>query len=81
MKAHNGGRGMSDSAVKSFVSLSISRHTYSLPASRFVDRYIPGYVFFGDSPDRLCKQIGGLILYLDENRAVTDVGNVSSEPF
>ncbi|GLB37741.1 putative P-loop containing nucleoside triphosphate hydrolase protein [Lyophyllum shimeji] len=33
MKAANGGRGMSDEAVKSFV-----------------DRYIPGYVFFGDIP-------------------------------
>ncbi|KAH0588787.1 hypothetical protein J132_05891 [Termitomyces sp. J132] len=33
MKADNGGRGMSDEAVKAFV-----------------DRYIPGYVFFGDIP-------------------------------
>ncbi|KAG6920190.1 hypothetical protein DXG01_004959 [Tephrocybe rancida] len=33
MKAANGGRGMSDEAVKAFV-----------------DRYIPGYVFFGDIP-------------------------------
>ncbi|KAF5355147.1 hypothetical protein D9756_005452 [Leucocoprinus leucothites] len=32
MKAKNGGRGMSDEAVKGFV-----------------DRYIPGYVFFGDT--------------------------------
>ncbi|KAF9071647.1 P-loop containing nucleoside triphosphate hydrolase protein [Rhodocollybia butyracea] len=31
MKAHNGGKGMTDAAVK-----------------LFVDRYIPGYVFFGD---------------------------------
>jgi len=33
MKANNGGRGMTDDAVKGFV-----------------DRYIPGYVFFGDIP-------------------------------
>lgn len=33
MKAQNGGRGMTDEAVKGFV-----------------DRYIPGYVFFGDIP-------------------------------
>ncbi|KAJ7502942.1 P-loop containing nucleoside triphosphate hydrolase protein [Mycena galericulata] len=33
MKVHNGGQGMSDEGVKTFV-----------------DRYIPGYVFFGDGP-------------------------------
>lgn len=51
---------------------------------RFVDRYIPGYVFFGDF-SYLKKQIGasgnnskdkpvpkGLILVLDEGRKVID---------
>ncbi|KAF8161277.1 P-loop containing nucleoside triphosphate hydrolase protein [Crassisporium funariophilum] len=63
MKAHNGGRGMTDAAVRSFV-----------------DRYIPGYIFFGDilspatgdkdadeAPKRTRK---GLTLFLDETRAV-----------
>jgi len=62
MKAHNGGRGMSDASVKSFV-----------------DRYIPGYIFYGDScsPSTLHEQpegpkwIGkGLTLFLDESRTV-----------
>jgi len=63
MKAHNGGRGMSDASVKSFV-----------------DRYIPGYVFYGDSfsPTTLHKQLEGpkwigkgLTLFLDDSRTVT----------
>ncbi|TFK44891.1 P-loop containing nucleoside triphosphate hydrolase protein [Crucibulum laeve] len=59
MKAKNGGRGMSDDAVKSFV-----------------DRYIPGYVFFGDEipsgPDyQHPKWTGkGLTLLVNERRAV-----------
>jgi len=64
MKARNGGRGMSDAGVKSFV-----------------DRYIPGYVFFGDSLSPAAfhghvleglKWLGkGLTLFLDESRTVT----------
>lgn len=59
MKEQNGGRGMSDAAVKSFV-----------------DRYIPGYVFFGDSSplsvDQGQKTLGRtLTLYLDAMRNVT----------
>ncbi|KAL0955758.1 hypothetical protein HGRIS_001973 [Hohenbuehelia grisea] len=72
MKATNGGRGMSDESVKSFV-----------------DRYIPGYVFFGDGitegledgvQDGLTKirsrppWIGkGLRLFLGESRDVVRV--------
>ncbi|KAK7045540.1 hypothetical protein VNI00_007372 [Paramarasmius palmivorus] len=37
MKARNGGKGMTDAAVKLFSVFN-----------SFVDRYIPGYVFFGD---------------------------------
>ncbi|KAF8967975.1 P-loop containing nucleoside triphosphate hydrolase protein [Flammula alnicola] len=62
MKALNGGRGMSDAAVKSFV-----------------DRYIPGYIFFGDlapsasdHPPKAAKWVKkGLTLVLDETRSVT----------
>jgi len=60
MKAHNGGRGMSDAGVKSFV-----------------DRYIPGYIFFGDSCSPGTPLAGpgwtgkGLTLFLDQSRTVT----------
>ncbi|KIM40286.1 hypothetical protein M413DRAFT_446466, partial [Hebeloma cylindrosporum] len=63
MKAKNGGQGLTDAAVKSFV-----------------DRYIPGYVFFGD---HFLSPVGGrdvppwagkaLVLTLDEAREVTEV--------
>jgi len=64
MKALNGGRGMSDTAVKSFI-----------------DRYIPGYVFFGDLPpvslDQRPKWVGrGLVLCLDDEREVVGIGNL-----
>ncbi|RDB24832.1 putative ATP-dependent kinase TDA10 [Hypsizygus marmoreus] len=54
MKALNGGHGMSDDAVKSFV-----------------DRYIPGYVFFGDIPPMFSQHPwtgNGLRLLIDEQR-------------
>ncbi|PFH52122.1 hypothetical protein AMATHDRAFT_140877 [Amanita thiersii Skay4041] len=57
MKAMNGGRGMSDKSVKTFV-----------------DRYIPGYVFFGErAPDETVhtepKWVGkGLTIFIDEDR-------------
>ncbi|KAG5647097.1 hypothetical protein DXG03_001468 [Asterophora parasitica] len=54
MKSTNGGRGMSDEAVKAFV-----------------DRYIPGYVFFGDIPavSAQPRWIGkGMKLLIDEER-------------
>ncbi|KAJ3514494.1 hypothetical protein NLJ89_g2354 [Agrocybe chaxingu] len=61
MKAANGGRGMSDAAVKSFV-----------------DRYIPGYVFFGNLSPSATDDIPspkwsgkGLMVCLDEDRKVT----------
>ncbi|KAK0241457.1 P-loop containing nucleoside triphosphate hydrolase protein [Armillaria nabsnona] len=66
MKASNGGKGMSDDAVK-----------------LFVDRYIPGYVFFGEGvtegftdTDGTCLPpwLGnGLRIIIDEKRQVTDV--------
>ena len=79
MKANNGGRGMSEAAVKLFVRF----HSGCIFAyfSRFVDRYIPGYVFFGELPpvatDRPPKWVGrGLVLCLDEAREVTNIGNL-----
>ncbi|PPQ64947.1 hypothetical protein CVT26_015667 [Gymnopilus dilepis] len=63
MKSLNGGRGMSDEAVKSFV-----------------DRYIPGYVFFGKAG--LIQESGqgsttrsrkGMVLTLDEDRRVVSI--------
>ncbi|KAG7449667.1 P-loop containing nucleoside triphosphate hydrolase protein [Guyanagaster necrorhizus] len=66
MKASNGGKGMSDDAVKSFV-----------------DRYIPGYVFFGQGVTEgftdangpcLPPWLGnGLRVIVDEKRQVTEV--------
>ncbi|KIY50268.1 P-loop containing nucleoside triphosphate hydrolase protein [Fistulina hepatica ATCC 64428] len=62
MKAHNGGKGMSDDQVK-----------------KFVDRYIPGYVFFGDgitqgAPDFVSPWLGkGLRIVLSANRDVVGV--------
>ncbi|KAJ6589815.1 P-loop containing nucleoside triphosphate hydrolase protein [Mycena vulgaris] len=59
MKAHNGGKGMSDAGVKAFV-----------------DRYIPGYVFFGDGPtigfgSQEPRWKGkSLRIFLDNNRLV-----------
>jgi len=81
MKAQNGGRGMSDDAVKSFVIFATTVAMNINGASNsFVDRYIPRYVFFGDIPlgDREHTQKvrpkwtgKGLILCLDDNREVT----------
>ncbi|KAK0212535.1 P-loop containing nucleoside triphosphate hydrolase protein [Desarmillaria ectypa] len=66
MKASNGGKGMSDDAVK-----------------LFVDRYIPGYVFFGqgvtegfadaDGPCLPPWLGNGLRIIVDEKRQVTEV--------
>ncbi|KAF8911481.1 P-loop containing nucleoside triphosphate hydrolase protein [Gymnopilus junonius] len=63
MKALNGGRGMSDAVVKSFV-----------------DRYIPGYVFFGNigrDRDLPLSSSGrprrGMTLTLDEERRVISI--------
>ena len=75
MKARNGGHGMSEMAVKQLVP----RSTWSLwctsPSFRFVDRYIPGYVFFGDPPPVVGRPPkSGLVLCLDEAREVTDIG-------
>ncbi|KAH9485522.1 putative ATP-dependent kinase TDA10 [Psilocybe cubensis] len=62
MKSRNGGKGMSDTAVQSFV-----------------DRYIPGYVFFGDFPPLRHEEnlegtsiqaVSGLSIVLDEARNV-----------
>lgn len=81
MKEKNGGSGMSDAALKTFVIRA--HYTTIWPKSgflcnRFVDRYIPGYIFFGDlrssSFNRPPKWTGnGLALYLDESREVVSV--------
>jgi len=61
MKAHNGGVGMSDDKVKTFV-----------------DRYIPGYVFFGDVMTKntvhpSARWVGkGLKILLDDTREMVD---------
>ena len=80
MKEKNGGYGMSDAAVKTFV---IQAYSMIWPKSgylfnRFVDRYIPGYFFFGDlrpsSSNRRPEWTGnGLALYLNETRDVVSV--------
>ncbi len=78
MKAKNGGQGMSDDAVKSFVIFCPYRcYEFNGASNSFVDRYIPGYVFFGDIPGEHAQKVRpkwtgkGLILYLDVNRDVT----------
>jgi D-glycerate 3-kinase len=50
MKASNGGRGMSDEAVKESAIMFFYILPQMLTLSSFVDRYIPGYIFFGDIP-------------------------------
>ncbi|KAF5322257.1 hypothetical protein D9619_001691 [Psilocybe cf. subviscida] len=55
MKSMNGGIGMDDTAVKSFV-----------------DRYIPGYVFFSRPLDSPSASGNGLIVLLDETRLVAE---------
>jgi len=61
MKAHNGGVGMSDDKVKTFI-----------------DRYIPGYVFFGDVSTQDTVHYGtrwagkGLKILLNDTREMVD---------
>lgn len=90
MKKNNGGRGMTDEAVKLLVLLVKSPWfgAHRSPLPRFVDRYIPGYVFFGDGVTRGYADPAqgsdtihtrprwadkSLRLYLDENREVTNL--------
>lgn len=86
MKARNGGKGLTDVQVKSCAN-SLPYYTFALRCSpsRFIDRYIPGYVFFSegiqngyvdirsslDQEDKQPKWKGnGLKLILDEERAL-----------
>lgn len=48
MKSLNGGKGMSDEQVSKCVHLLSLGGCRLIISFRFVDRYIPGYVFFGD---------------------------------
>lgn len=78
MKASNGGCGMSDEAVKGSAimvfNIDITHHF-----SRFVDRYIPGYVFFGDIPasssPKPLQRGAGLRLLVDETRRLVGLEN------
>ncbi len=48
MKARNGGRGMSDEQVARYETVALFSDRRAQSAISFVDRYIPGYVFFGN---------------------------------
>jgi D-glycerate 3-kinase len=50
MKAQNGGRGMKDDEVKGYrhVLVILSRTSDRQWSCRFIDRYIPGYIFFSE---------------------------------
>lgn len=55
MKAQNGSKGMSDSQVEASVPFkvyNVSKLEAEQSLNRFVDRYIPGYVFFWRRRDR-----------------------------
>ena len=49
MKSKNGGKGMTDEQVKTYAPLlSVHLDGAYLDSFRFIDRYIPGYVFFSE---------------------------------
>lgn len=84
MKARNGGKGMSDQQVEKCVCLLHHGSVPDLFDLRFVDRYIPGYVFFGDGvtqggldehgTHQTPPWIGnGLCIQIGESREVVDV--------
>lgn len=94
MKARNGGKGMTDSQVEAsvFALVYIYRsyfHKLTFHFSSFVDRYIPGYVFFGDGvtkgdlgqddetgPRAMPPWIGrGLIIQIGQDRQVVAVNS------
>lgn len=82
MKAQNGGRGMSDEGVKQCVLTSLAHSSTSHVVS-FVDRYIPGYVFFGEGVSKPFEMQGdvkhppwlgnGLRLVIGEERELVAV--------
>jgi D-glycerate 3-kinase len=87
MKARNGGMGMSDAEVNGFVQplINMTRPELNL-LHRFVDRFIPGYVFFEDgvrqgtkNADGTYKQPSwsgnGLVITIGEDRNVVGVTN------
>ena len=73
MKARNGGRGLNDEQVRRYVWRSqaiLSSHI----RGRLVDRFIPAYVFFGDSVTGNPSWRGrGLVVTVGENRQVLGV--------
>ena len=75
MKACNGGQGMSDEAVKLLVTSQSPPLDQLLSQFRFVNRYIPGYVFFGGGQPSLPSRwpSGGLRLFVDETRQLIGV--------
>ena len=75
MKARNGGKGMDDEQVRRCVWGKVlvfgQSHTFR---GRFVDRYVPGYVFFGDGVRSNPSWRGrGLAVTVGENRQVLGV--------
>ena len=75
MKASNGGQGMSDEAVKLLVTSQFPPLDQLFSQFRFIDRYIPGYVFFGDVQPSLPPRwpSKGLRLFVDETRQLVSV--------
>lgn len=73
MKAHNGGVGMSDDRVKTSVPTALLLPAKYLTLVRFIDRYIPGYVFFGDISTQDTRWAGkGLKISLNDTREMVD---------
>lgn len=80
MKAANGGIGMTDEQVKKYVQeVWVSLHCKLIVSVRFVDRYIPGYVFFGEGVRRGGRVEGrpawegrGLGITIDQDRRVLE---------
>ncbi len=86
MKSLNGGKGMTDQQVEAYVSRCTFDVALCSSSTRFVDRYIPGYVFFGDGisegginengQHQRPPWIGnGLSIQIGEDRKVLNVGN------
>jgi hypothetical protein len=69
----HGGRG--GQTVRIFSSIGLLSSNLSLLTIRFVDRYIPGYVFFSDgAPEEgNCWKGQHLMLTIDANREVINI--------
>lgn len=81
MKSLNGGNGMTDEQVVKYVPGQSLWMSPTERAFRFVDRYIPGYVFFGDGiicggQDQSPPWLGnGLVIQIGEGRDILDVSS------